>query len=985
MPDCPFCELGSRQTVWRSDSVVAFRDLYPVTPGHTLIVTRRHCETYFDATSEEQAEIWRAIGEIKSQLDDEFSPQGYNVGFNVGAAGGQTVMHLHVHVIPRYDGDTDDPRGGVRGVIPQKQKYGDAVEESPFSELPGFLGGEEDHFGPVLQRAFTLADEADVITAFVQPAGLAEIQGDIQDALARNATIRIVAGDYLNATSPDALRRLLSLQTEHPDRLQLYFFEGGGSKSFHAKAYIFRKGPHGVAYVGSSNLTRTALTTGIEWNLHAVTSGQPTRFAAIQARFESVLESPLVRPLTRELIDRYSERAQVPKASVEDAAEGPEPRQAPPPPHTLQEEALAALEKLREEEVGAGLVVMATGLGKTYLSALDFQQVGGKRALFIAHREEILTQARDSWARVFPDKVMGLLLGGRQEPDADILFASVQTLARKTNLTKFSPDHFDYIVVDEFHHAAAGTYRRVLGYFEPRFLLGLTATPDRMDGAPILELCHNSLAYRAGLIRGIASKLLVPFRYFGVKDEVDFTAIPWRGRWPVEELTQAVTTQSRAEQTVREYRKHAPEGTLRTLAFCCSIAHADFMAEYFRSQGIRAVAVHSESTSAPREESLRKLRRGELEVLCAVDIFNEGLDVPDINTVLMLRPTESPVVFLQQLGRGLRRPKHSQKSHLTVVDFIGNHRSFMIKPQALVALVGLELPAGAALARIREGDLDLPEGCSVEIETEAIDMLEKVSRLSQDDMLIYEYTSLRDSHGRRPTAAEVHAAGVHMKPVTDRYGTWFDFVDKQGDLTEDQRRVLKRHRRWFQDLMTTSMTRSYKMVTLKALLSRDRLRTAMSVADIVDQAHRILHDDPVLKIELEQASVDGVVDLEKLRVVWRDMPLKSWARGKSTSRKWFDLEGDTFRFRGEVAREHAELFDEMTSELVEYRLADHRDRLRYRSIDQALPIRLRVSHAGGGRSSGSIAIVGRISRPRTPMSRFMSTVSPICSGFARWR
>src|SRR3569833_2345170 len=338
--------------------------------------------------------------------------------------------------------------------------------------------------------------------------------------------------------------------------------------------------------------------------------------------------------MTPELIAAYQMRAPVPRAPR------PEAREPAPVPNEIQREALEALKKTRRDGHRKGLIVLATGLGKTFLSAFDFQAMGGERALFIAHREEILSQAKNTWEGVFPDKVLGAYEcdGGDQ---ADIVFASVQTLSRQRHLARFRPDHFDYIVVDEFHHAAAQTYRKILTHFQPRFMLGLTATPDRLDGRSLLELCDDNLVYRRDLIHGISRKLLVPFHYFGIKDAVDYEPIPWRsGRFDAVELTAAVATEQRAEQTLKEYLQHAPSSARRTLCFCCTTTHADFMRDFFRRHGIKAASVHSEATSDPRAASLRDLTSGALEVICAVDVFNEGLDLPDINTVLMLRPTE---------------------------------------------------------------------------------------------------------------------------------------------------------------------------------------------------------------------------------------------------------------------------------------------------------------------------------------------------------
>ena len=273
--------------------------------------------------------------------------------------------------------------------------------------------------------------------------------------------------------------------------------------------------------------------------------------------------------------------------------------------------------------------------------------------------------------------------------------------------------------MDEFHHAAAPTYRRLIDHFRPKFLLGLTATPERTDGGDLLALCEENLVYRCDLVEGVKQDLLCRFRYFGVPDEVDYRNIPWRNsRFDEEELTRHVATQSRARNALEQLQKR---GGTRTLAFCVSQRHADFMADFFRQQGLRAVAVHSGDTSAPRAQSLEELSEGKLDVICAVDVFNEGLDLPELDTVLMLRPTESRILWLQQFGRGLRKTKDDKQ--LTVIDYIGNHRTFLLKPQTLFSL-----PAGGQevlnlLERAREGPIEIAPGCFVTYELETIDIL----------------------------------------------------------------------------------------------------------------------------------------------------------------------------------------------------------------------------------------------------------------------
>jgi superfamily II DNA or RNA helicase len=293
--------------------------------------------------------------------------------------------------------------------------------------------------------------------------------------------------------------------------------------------------------------------------------------------------------------------------------------------------------------------------------------------------------------------------GETKDPDAEVVFASIQTLSRRPHLERFAPADFDYIVIDEFHHAAAASYRRLIAHFRPKFLLGLTATPERTDGGDLLALCQQNLVYRCDLVEGVRKELLAPFHYFGVPDEVDYTNIPWRStRFDEEALTSAVATQRRAENALEQLRTR---GGSRALGFCVSQRHADFMARFFQDRGLRAVAVHSGATSAPRAPSLEQLAAGDLDIVFAVDMFNEGVDLPDLDTVLMLRPTESKILWLQQFGRGLRRVPGKT---LKVIDYIGNHRVFLLKPQTLF---GLPAPATARSSTCSSGCAPAPRSC----------------------------------------------------------------------------------------------------------------------------------------------------------------------------------------------------------------------------------------------------------------------------------
>lgn len=957
---CPFCDFCAEEAVdvvWSSDLVIAVRDGFPVTPGHTLVIPRRHVATYFEASPWEQSELWRGVAEVKKILDRTHGPDGYNVGFNTGEAAGQTVMHCHVHVIPRAAGDMDDPRGGVRGVIPSKQKYTARLSTAPVSprELraveasrwPRFVPGQESPLGRVLQMALQTASRFDVVVAYVHPGGIRALEADLVDALSRGARVRILAGDYQGGTSADALRWLLKLDIEH-EGLEAWFFHTETGGPFHPKAYIFHDdtGGSGVAYIGSSNLSGPALganlppAQGVEWNLQLVSSDDAETFRAVAARVEALLAHSSTKRLTRGVIDAYEARWPIQVAIPRRT----ELRALPPDPHDVQVEALTVLSGTRRNGHARGLVVLATGLGKTLLSAFDFRQMGGERALFIAHRDEILEQAKTAWQQVHPDKVLGTYMGGTREVDVDILFASVQTLSRAAHLSKFSPTHFDYIVIDEFHHAAASTYLKLLGHFQPRFMLGLTATPERMDGKSLMELCGDNLVYRQDLLAGITRRLLVPFRYFGVKDSVDFEPIPWRsGRFEAAALTVAVATTDRAQQALREYERHAPAVGRRCMCFCVSTAHADFMATFFRSQGKVAAAIHSQPSSAPRADTLRKFRDGNLEIVCAVDIFNEGVDIPEVNVVMMLRPTESATVFLQQLGRGLRMTE--KKSHLTVVDFIGNHRSFLTKPQALMGMLGQVLPVGAAIEKLAEG-ADLPEGCSIDIETEAIDLLRAMVRTNTSDLVLHEYLTFRNAHGRRPTAMELFQQSINLAPIRKTQVTWFHYLKAQGDLSVDEDRVLQRHSAFFRDLFTTRMNTSYKMLALRALLEVDGFVGGMDIEESARRAFESVRHDLLLIRELRQSDERKALGAAFTRA-WRHEPLQIWAKGESTTKPWFSLANDRFSPTFIVDDEDRVVFDAMVSEMVGLRLAEHRDRLIRKAAPSAdfAPVVMIVSDA----------------------------------------
>jgi superfamily II DNA or RNA helicase/HKD family nuclease len=771
----------------------------------------------------------------------------------------------------------------------------------------------------------------DIAVAFTLESGVRLLEPYLRDVLDRGGRLRFLTGDYLGVTEPDALVRL----TDLPGQVQLRIFRSAGT-SFHPKTYIVKQGEEAAtAFVGSSNLSATALREGVEWNYRVVTSRDRGGLADVAAGYERLWAHPSVCALDRAWVEAY--RARRARAPIVPAGIPAEPAPPIPEPHAIQREALAALDRTRAEGGAAGLVVLATGLGKTWLSAFDSNQPQFARVLFVAHREEILGQAMRTFRAIRPSAALGLYSGGERAPAADIVFASIQTLGRREHLERFDSGAFDYIIVDEFHHAAARSYRRLIEYFEPKFLLGLTATPERTDGGDLLALCGETLAYRCDLAEGIRRGLLAPFDYYGVPDNVDYENIPWRSsRFDEEELTKAVATRARAENALEQYRARAGS---RTLGFCVSQRHADFMAEFFREAGLRAVAVHAGPSSAPRAHSLARLEAGDLDIVFAVDMFNEGVDLPHVDTVMMLRPTESQIVWLQQFGRGLRWQPGKK---LRVVDYIGNHRSFLTKPRTLLQLGAGDAEISYALEALEAGSLDLPPGCSVTYDLEAKEILRALLRSpAAGDRLRAYYIDFRERHGVRPTAVEAYHDGYDPRSARTSYGSWLKLVRSFGDLNDPQVLAHERHASFLDALETTPMTKSFKMVLLLAMLAEDALPGSISIERLM---HRF--SETARRYALVRTELDGALDdPRQLRQLLETNPINAWIEGRGTGgTSYFRYDGSTLTTTFTAAADHRGALQDLVRELAEWRLAVYLRRVGYGSA--ADQFACRVSHAG---------------------------------------
>ncbi len=949
--NCPLCERSTSTSVFaRNDTAVAVPDGFPLTQGHTLVIPKRHQANIFDLSEAEQRDLLHLVGVVRIRLTEDLNPDGFNIGINVGRAAGQTLDHAHIHVIPRTKGDVKDPRGGVRWVIPTKANYWDPPTSSDGSGTELLPGGNDRMLRAVCVRLSDKAfDRIDLVVSFVMSSGLDLVGEALREALARGAHVRVLTTDYLRITDGAALLRFLDWAEDHPDRLSVRVFHDD-STSFHPKGYIFWSSGSGLtqAIVGSSNLSASGLRGGIEWNV--VTE----QAKAMRDAFNAIWNDGRSQALTREWALEYGRTKPMYGVGNDQVAPPEVPQKVEPRP--VQQEALERLAQARREGYKAGLVVMATGLGKTYLAAFDSRQY--PRVLFVAHRDEILRQSRDSFRRVRPDADLGLYHGDEKTPDAAIVFASVQTLAR--HLDAFAPNAFDYVVVDEFHHASAGSYRRVLDHFKPAFLLGLTATPDRLDGADLLALCANKLVYDCNLVEGIRRNELCPFEYFGVKDVVDFEPIPWKnGKFDEQALTRAVETQERADQSLREWRKR---GGRRTLAFCCTITHADYMARHFAAAGVRCVSVHSGASSSPRAAAVEALEKGEIDVLFSVEVFNEGLDVPAIDTVLMLRPTESPVIFLQQLGRGLRRADESKV--LKVIDFIGNHRSFLLKPRTLLSL-GMSASPGPSgiLNAMQKGDFKLPEGCKVHYELDVVDMFKELLRLSSDNQAELWCREVFEETGLRPSAAQVSRAGFNPVSLRKNHGSWFDFLKVSGMLSAAETQALNGEGGEFlKALEIEPITKSYKLVTLRALIHEGALMKGLDAAQLSQTAYDLMRRDPRLLRDVETKEIPNPaqVDPATWNKYWRGMPLAAWTgKLKGQAGRWFHMRGEEFAPRFKVAPDAQEPFQAMTAEVVEWRLQQYL--LRKVPLSEGL-IRCKVFHNSGS----PIILLAGANRARLP-------------------
>lgn len=637
---------------------------------------------------------------------------------------------------------------------------------------------DEHRIGHELRRELTSADAVDLLCSFVKWSGLRVVEDALRALRDRGARLRVLTTAYLGATEGRALDALARMGAE------VRVSYDTRRTRLHAKAWLFHRDTgYSTAYIGSSNLSSAALLDGLEWNVRVSRAEVPDVLTKFAATFESYWEDPEFEPYDPavdrarfDLAARAEQRGEV----FHDAL-----LEVRPFPH--QQEILDRL--LAERELHGrwrNLVVAATGTGKTVVAALDYRRVwaqrGSARLLFVAHRKEILEQSLRTFRAVMRDGAFGeLWVDGHRPVLWSHVFASIQTLAG-VDLADLPADAFDVVVVDEFHHAGAASYERLLTHLRPALLLGLTATPERADGVDVLHWFGGRVAAELRLWDALERGLLCPFQYFGVHDNVSLAGARWtRGSYETAALDNLYTgNHARVRLVVQALRdKVADPRAMRALGFCASIAHARFMAAEFTRVGIPSLAVSAESPAVERDGALRRLRDREVNVLFAVDLFNEGIDVPEIDTALLLRPTESATVFLQQLGRGLRLA--DGKACLTALDFIGQaHENFRfdVRYRALVGGTrqGIE-------RRVEEGFPYLPPGCVIQFDREASRVvLENVRRSIRRGArhLLGDFIALQRELGCEPSLREfMEATGLSLEELYRQPGRGWSWLRRE--------------------------------------------------------------------------------------------------------------------------------------------------------------------------------------------------------------
>jgi superfamily II DNA or RNA helicase len=680
--------------------------------------------------------------------------------------------------------------------------------------------------------------------AFINFSGLQLLLDPIKEAEAKGIKGRIITSTYLNFTDAKALEKLREFSN-----VELKVFVTDKEIGFHTKAYIFEYKDSYKVIIGSSNITQSALKSNIEWNVEIVTKENARFIQDVLKEYDYLWNMSEVAD--EDFISRYEEFLKSFKSSQINHQMIYENKQYIVP-NRMQKRAIENLERLRSFGESKALVIAATGTGKTYMSAFDVKSFKPRKLLFIVHREEILKKAKETFQMLLPNQgiTFGLLTGNHKQKHVDYVFATIQTISKCYD--EFNKDEFDYLIIDEAHHATSPTYQNVLDYFEPQFTLGMTATPERSDSRNVFDLFDNNVALEVRLHEALEDELVIPFHYFGITDieGIDLSDVNIDD---ISEITKRLKVNERVDFIIEKMDFYGHDGDKRKgLGFCASIDHAQYMASEFNKRGYKSICLYGEDSPEKRELYINKLENDmdELEFIFTVDIFNEGVDIPSINSVLMLRPTNSPIVFIQQLGRGLR--KHANKSFLTVLDFIGNHnKTFLIA----LALNGSRYYDKESLkVAIATGFATIP-GCT-HIQMDKISQERILAQIDNENFnsmkyLKEEYFEFKKlNQGRIPNLLldylKYDGAPDPVKFI-DKEKTYLQFVAKVEK--DDYLKGLLQNEEFEGTLKELSsklpLKRIYEFVIIRYLLEHDEINLEMAKHQILKMINNV-DDDSVL-------------------------------------------------------------------------------------------------------------------------------------------
>ena len=645
--------------------------------------------------------------------------------------------------------------------------------------------------------------------AFITQSGLICLKECLKLLQEKNITGDILTTDYLYFNQPKALQEL----QQYPNlNIRIYTKE-----NFHIKGYIFEQNDYYTLIVGSNNLTQTALKANKEWSLKINSLANGSLINNTLSQFQQMWQEAM--PLTDIWLKQYTDKyysLQKSKRQFATAKENIFTNDITP--NKMQQEALTALEKLQQDNKHKALLISATGTGKTYLSAFAVKKAKPKRLLFLAHREQILKQACKTFAKIIPDIQYGILSANHKDFHKPYLFATINMLNKEENLTQFTPTHFDYIIIDETHRAGANSYLKILNYFQPQFLLGMTATPERTDGFDIYQLFDHNIAYEIRLNQAMQENLLCPFHYFGITDiTVDDQEIN------DDSTFNDLTTDARVTHIINQSKYYGFSGErLRGLIFCSQIEEAQILSQKFNERGFNTISLSGKDSQETRTNAIHKLEQKErstgLDYIFTVDIMNEGIDIPAINQIIMLRPTKSAIIFVQQLGRGLR--KYPQKDYVVILDFIGNYQNNFMIPIALSGDTSYN--KDNIRHYVAEGNRFIFGSSTIHFDKIARQKIYQAidsAKLSDTALLKNEYLQLKQKLGKIPSIFDFSQFGsIDILKFLDKFKTYHNFLQKYDKDYTIRFNTIQEEILYFISYRFAKGKRIHELIALKLLL-----------------------------------------------------------------------------------------------------------------------------------------------------------------------